>query len=138
MPVKYRIDKILGVIYTRCTGLVKLEEVIGHFRELEQDPNCPDRLDVLLDLTGQMTIPAKENLQEVAAAIWRVRHRVQFGACAIVARTDALFGMLRMFEVYAERYFDETCVFRTKVEAEAWLTSRRKTTSSATGHSGQS
>jgi malate/lactate dehydrogenase len=35
----------------------------------------------------------------------RVRPRVQFDGCAIIASRDALFGMARMFEVFAESYF---------------------------------
>ena len=126
MPVTYRIDQANQIIYTRCTSPLTLEEVIGHFRELERDPKCPDRLDVLLDLTKQVTIPEKENLHEVAGEIWRVQPRVRFDICAVVAPTNALYGMLRMFEVFAERYFSETCVFRTRTEAEAWLVSRRQ------------
>ena len=133
MPVTYRIDKINRVIYTRCIGDVTLAEVIDHFRQLERDPKCPDRLDVLLDLAKQVTIPEKENLQDVASEIWRVKPRVQFGICAIVARTDTLYGMLRMFEVFVERYFGETFVFRTKRQALAWLGSRRSGNASATG-----
>jgi hypothetical protein len=125
MPVTYRIDRVHQIIYTRCVGQVTVEEVLAHFRELEQDPKCPPHLDVLLDLARQVTIPKRENLQEVAIAIWRVQHRVQFGVCAIVARTLALYGMLRMFEVLAARYFGETSVFRTKKAAQAWLASRR-------------
>src|SRR5262245_1437112 len=131
MPVTYRIDKDKGLIHTQCVGAVTLEEVIGHFRALEQDPLCPPRLDVLLDLSKQTTIPMNENLQEVAIEIERVRPRVQFGICAIIAGTDALFGMIRMFEVFAERYFRESCVFRVQSEAKAWLVSRRTTTSAA-------
>jgi hypothetical protein len=99
--------------------------VIGHFRELERYSECPDHLDVFLDLSGQTSIPMKENLQEVAIEIERVRAGVQFDVCAIVARTDALFGMIRMFEVFVERYFRESCVFRTRREAKAWLAARR-------------
>ncbi len=133
MPVTYRINKRDGIIYTRCSGQVTLEEVIGHFRELERDPDCPERLDVLLDLTKQVTIPGKDNLHDVANEIWRVQPRVQFGICAIVARTHALFGMLRMFEVFVERYFAATGVFRTKREAETWLLARRQSPAESGG-----
>jgi hypothetical protein len=131
MPVTYRIDKANGIIRTRCIGPVTIEEVINHFRVLARDPDCPDHLDVLLDLSEQTTIPEKENLREVACAMYKVRGRVQFGACAIVANTDVLFGMVRMFEVFAERYFRESHVFRKVREAEAWMTSKRPAGSAA-------
>jgi hypothetical protein len=131
MPVTYHIDKDNSLIRTRCTGPVTIEEVINHFHVLERDPDCPDHLDVLLDLSEETSIPKKENLQDVAREIGRIRSRVQFGTCAIAACTDALFGMSRMFEVLAEQYFRETRVFRTVSEAEAWLNSQRPANSAA-------
>ena len=129
MPVNYQIDKVNRIIRTKCIGPVTIEEVVEHFRVLERDPDCPDRVDVLLDLSEQTSIPKKENLQEVTGQIRKIRGRVQFGACAIIACTDALFGMLRMFEVFANEYFRESCVFRAASEAEAWLASQHPTTS---------
>jgi hypothetical protein len=131
MPVEYQINKSNKIIRTKCIGPVTIEEVVDHFRVLEQDPDCPDRVDVLLDLSEETSVPNKENLQEIAGEIRRIRGRVQFGACAIVACTDALFGMLRMFEVFTEQYFRESYVFRTASEAEAWLASRRPATLAA-------
>ena len=49
--------------------------------------------------------------------------RVQFLNCAIIAPKDALFGMSRMFEVFAEQYFAATRVFRTREEGAIWLES---------------
>ncbi len=131
MPVIYRIDKANQLIHTRCTGDVTIEEVLDHFRVLERDPDLPARADVLLDLSEQTSIPEKENLREVTNAIARIRAKVQFGAFAIVAPANALFGMLRMFEVFAEEYVSESSVFHTLGEAEAWLAVRRPTTSAA-------
>jgi hypothetical protein len=131
MPVTYQIDKVNGIIRTTCAGPVTIEEVIDHFRVLEQDPDCPDQVDVLLDLSRQTSIPKMENLRDVVGEIKRIRGRVHFGLCAIAAPTDALFGMLRMFEVFAEQYFRESHVFRTVSEAEAWLASRHPTISTA-------
>jgi hypothetical protein len=133
VPVTYQIDKANRIIRTRCTGPVTIEEVVEHFRVLERDPDCPDRVDVLLDLSEQTSVPKKENLQEVTREIRRIRGRVQFGICAIVACTDALFGMLRMLEVFAEQYFRESRVLRTVSEAEAWLASQQHPTTSAAG-----
>ena len=98
-----------------------IEEVIDHFHVLERDPDCPYRMNVLLDLSEQTSIPETANLRDITWEISRIRDRVQFGTCAIVACTDALFGMLRIFEVFTEQYFRESCVFRTVREAEAWL-----------------
>ena len=39
MPVTYVIDAQQKLIRTKCIGNVTLPEVIGHFRELERDPD---------------------------------------------------------------------------------------------------
>jgi hypothetical protein len=40
---------------------------------------------------------------------------------AIIASQDALFGMARMFEVFAENYFGATRVFRSMDDGTRWL-----------------
>jgi CheY-like chemotaxis protein len=124
-PITYRIDAKKRLIHTRCVGLVKFDEVINHFRELERDPVCPDRLDVFLDLRETTSLPESGQLSVVSNAIAGIREKVEFGVCAIVASGDALFGMMRIFEGLAQQYFRDLRVFRVAAEAEKWLTSQR-------------
>jgi hypothetical protein len=126
VPVTYQIDTANRLIRTKCAGPITAAEVVDHFRVLAQDPSCPDRLDVFLEVCAGTTVPKSEDLRDVARAIARVRSRLEFGICAIVASTDVLFGKMRMFEVFAEDYFRQTQVFRTASEAEAWLASQRE------------
>jgi len=124
MPVVYEIDRARAIIRTRCVGDVSFEEVIGHFHTLESDPACPSLLDVLLDLSDMTSLPDPGDLREVSSHMEKVCKRVRFGACAIVAPRTVLFGLLRMFEVFAEERFRTTRVFREIGEAEAWLLDR--------------
>ena len=121
MPVTYEIDQARKIIRTRCVGDVTLDAVIEHFQLLTQDPDCPDRLDVVLDLTEQAVLPTSGQLRAVSYEIGRVSDRIRFDACAIVARSDAMFGLARMFEVFAEGRFRATRVFRSLSDAEAWV-----------------
>ena len=125
MPVSYQIDQSQGVIRTKCFGNVTFDEVINHFEILVRDPRCPNHLDVLLDLSETTSMPKTNQLKEVSSEIGRIRKSVRFDACAIVAGRDALFGMARMFEVFAEEHFRATRVLRTLDEAEKWLDGRR-------------
>jgi len=125
MPVTYTIDANEQLIRTKCIGNVTLDEVLAHFRELERDPNATVPLDVLLDLSETSSLPATAQIAAVADELKRIQRRVRFNICAVVATRDALFGMLRMFEVMAEPYFRATRVFRVAADAEAWLTSHR-------------
>jgi hypothetical protein len=121
MPVSYEIDTTRGLIHTRCVGPVTLEEVLGHFADLIRDPECPDRLDVLLNLSEITSLPTSDELRAVSSEIGRIRPHVIFGRCAIVTANDAWFGTARMFEVFASNYFHATDVFRTVDEAALWL-----------------
>ena len=125
MPVIYKIDTSKRTVRTKCVGLVTLQEVIDHFRTLEKDPDCPDLLDVFLDLSEVDSLPETRQVSIVINEMKRIRGQVRFGACAIVASRDALIGMMRMFEVMAEVCFRVTCTFRSANEAEAWLASQQ-------------
>jgi hypothetical protein len=121
MAVTYRIDQAKHRIHTRCIGAVTFDEVRQHFADLAEDPGCPERLDVLLDLSETSSLPTSGQLSAVTTEVARVRPRVQFDGCAIIASQDALFGMARMFEVFAENYFGATRVFRTIDQGTRWL-----------------
>jgi hypothetical protein len=125
MPITYRIEQSKQLIHTCCSGPVVLEEVREHFVTLSQDRDCPPQLDVLLDLSEMTTLPESDELRAVASDIAHLRPQIQFGICAIVASRPPLFGMARMFEVFAERYFSATGVFRTETEAVDWLEVQR-------------
>lgn len=122
MPITYRIDQERGWIFTTCAGDVQLPEVIAHFDALQRDPDCPRRLEVLLDLTKVTSLPDASQLRAVAERV-RLVEDIVFGACAIVANREALFGMARMFEDFARGHFAAIRTFRQRREAEEWLES---------------
>jgi len=123
MPVSYVIDRERELIETTCSGEMNVQMVLEHFDELEKLPSLPARLDVLLDVDEVETLPQSVDLEQVAKAVGS--SRVQWGACAIVAGRDALYGMLRVFEVFAREQFAATRVCRDRAEAERWLESIR-------------
>lgn len=124
MPVIYSIDPTRQLIRTTCVRPLAFAQVIGHFRELNEDPACSGRLDVLLDVTDVDSLPDSSQLGAVGTAAIAIRKKVRFGSCAIVADRDALFGMMRVFEVKAGDYFEAIRVFRRMAEAEMWLSSK--------------
>ena len=123
MPVVYKIDAARKLTRTTCSRPLTFTEVIEHFRTLKEDPACTGRLDVLLDVSDVDALPDSGQFGPVSAELDAVRGKVQFGLCAIIATRDAMFGMMRMFEVAAEPYFRAIRVFRDAAEAQAWLDS---------------
>lgn len=131
MPVRYRIGPEHRLIRTNCYGDVTTEECVQHFRMLASDPLAADELDVFLDLSEASTIPLNFELMRIVDAMQTVRSRVRFGACAILVANAPLFGMMRVFEVFAEKLFRVVRTFRDREQAEAWLASQRMAEKSA-------
>ena len=125
MTVAYALDRESGIVHTRCTGNVTFEEVLNHFSQLEADSSLPPRLDVLLDLTAMESLPEGDQLRSVAGELDRLQSKVTWGGFAIAANRDALYGMIRMFQVFAEDIFERSHVFRDLEEAKRWLDSLR-------------
>jgi hypothetical protein len=69
MSVTYKIDANKRTVRTKCVGSVTLHEIIDHFRILQQDPECPDRLDVFLDLCELESLPETGQLSTVYNAL---------------------------------------------------------------------
>ena len=112
MPVTYQIDEARKLIHTICSRPLTFTEVIEHFRTLRQDPACTGRLDVLLDVSDADTLPESRQFGPIAAELSAVRAKTEFGVCAIIATRDAMFGMMRVFEVAVSPYFRAIRVFR--------------------------
>ena len=121
MPVTYQIDRRAALIRTRCFGNVTLEEVRDHFRQLVKEPALPMLLDVFLDLRDMTSSPSAGEIREAGHTIACLPSTVRFGACAIVAPRDAIYGISRMFSVFVEQFFTAISAFRSASEAEVWL-----------------
>jgi hypothetical protein len=124
VPVSYEIDRDRGLVRTRCVGATTLPEVLAHFRELAAEPALPEPLDVLLDLSELTAAPASDQVRTIADEVRAFRSKLDWGAIAIVARSDLVFGVSRMFGIVAEDQFANTGVFRSLSEAEDWLRAR--------------
>jgi len=121
MTIIYQIDRYAERIETQCIGDVTPEEVLEHFRELEAHPELPKRLDVFLDLERLTSIPNSDQIRDVSFEVDRLKATVEWGACAILATSDIVFGISRVFEVFTEGLFSRTRVFRDREEARRWL-----------------
>jgi hypothetical protein len=125
MPVTYRIDAARRMIHTTCSSPLTFADVIGHFRTLMTDPTCAGHLDVLLDVSQADSLPKSSQFGAMNAELAGLRQKVEFQACAVIATRDAMFGMMRIFEVMAAPYFRLIRVFRDSAEAKAWLVSEQ-------------
>jgi len=139
MPITYTIatytvDVPTALIITRCVGHVTLAEVQEHFRELPHIWPPVDRLDVLLDLTEQLTMPTFGDLQEAARELHAQLGSRRFGRCAVIT-PYAIHVPMQMFEVLVGRLFEAIEICQAESEALLWLMPKRRTNqTSLTAH----
>jgi len=133
MPVTYTIYVPMALIVTRCFGYVTLAEVQEHFQELACVWPPVDRLDVLLDLTEQTSLPELRELEDAAADLDAQIGPQRFGRCAVVTEQN-LHGSMKMFEVLAGRLFEAIEIFPTQSAALRWLVPTPKATRTLTTH----
>jgi hypothetical protein len=126
LPITYTIDVPLALIFTQCFGHVTVAEVQEHFQELARVWPPVDRLDVLLDLIDQTSLPTLRDLEEVATEVREQIGSRRFGRCAVVTDQGHLQESMYMFEVLAGRLFDAIEVFETPAAALSWLMLRPK------------
>ena len=130
MPVKYTISVQNALIVTRCFGHVTLAEVQEHFQELARVWPPVHRLDVLLDLTDQTSLPTLRDLEEAATELNKEIGPKQFGRCAIVTELE-LHESMQIFEVLVCQLFDAIEFFETPQAALAWLVPKARHTLTA-------
>jgi hypothetical protein len=130
------IDPSERTIRTKCVGQLTLSDVIGHFQTLALDPQCVDHLNVFLDLSEVSSLPDSREVQAVVTELKKIRSKARFGACAILATGDALFGMMRVFEAHTEAVFRVTHTFRSATEAETWFALQKLSGDTPAGRTG--
>lgn len=121
MPVTFSIDRAASLIHTLGSGDVTPAEVDEHFTQLSHVWPRGAKLDVLLDLSTCTSLPEIWQLLAVVSRIQIFGGRKRFGVCAIVAASEPLHGLLRVFELLADHRFEAVRVFRTESTAMAWL-----------------
>ena len=125
MPIDIRVDSAERVRYSYVTGVVTDADAIDAYERVVDDPDFDPTLDVIADMTGvarlEVTASRVRELAERRARNARLnaaRPRV-----AIVAPSDVMFGLARMYESSGPRDDGSRryLVCRTMGEARAWL-----------------
>jgi hypothetical protein len=121
MPVYYRYDESKHRLLTRCEGDVRLQDVVGHFRELTTISRLQPGSDVLLDLTFQTNVPTTEKIDIAAAILEEVTELVQFGRCAVIAPHGTPTEIGRRFQAVSWPLFAGMRLFASSGDAIDWL-----------------
>ncbi|MDJ0867222.1 MAG: hypothetical protein QNK03_14015 [Myxococcota bacterium] len=118
MPATYRIDAEQRLIYTTATGVVTDDDMSSHQAALVADPSFDRTFDQIWDCREVEVLEVSaEGLRRLASA----RSFDADARRAVVAGTDVVYGMARMFQSLHDEAPEEVRVFRKLEEALAWL-----------------
>jgi hypothetical protein len=121
MPVHYRYDETVRRLFTRCHGVVRLDDVIAHFHELTTLTKLQPNSDVLLDLTFQTDLPPPEHIDDAASVLEEVSEFLQFGRCAVIAPAGVPSAIAERFQWVSWPLFRGMRIFATNGDATNWL-----------------
>jgi len=120
MPLHFRIDEEAGLVITTAEGRVSAEDLVAHARELAKTPNRPLRELVDFSETVEITLPT-EAVSDAARFLRDEDQNAAGSRVAMVAKADAVFGMMRLFEAYRAHSGVLIRVFRNRDDALRWL-----------------
>jgi hypothetical protein len=119
MAQDYKIDEQQQVVWSRCTGILSDQDILTQQAALRADKRFRPTMSQLVDAT---------DVTEVAVTVEAVNQMGQSTLFAPAAKRayvvtmDALYGMIRMYELHqAARGSESVRVFRDRAVALAWL-----------------
>ncbi len=118
MPVDYQIDRQNAVVLATARGVLAADDIMALRRRLAADPDFSPDMKQLIDLLGVTEVKLRSKDLRFLASF------DPFGPGArraFVGDQDITFGVLRMYEVLAERPGTSVHVFRDMEAAREWL-----------------
>ncbi len=119
MPVTYRINSSLRMVFSRGEGEVTEAEILDHRRRLREHQDFQPSFSQLVDL--REVTKAALSLADMRVIASRTNLFNEESRRALVAQNDAVFGLARMYQMLREEGPEKIMVFREMPEARRWL-----------------
>ena len=110
--------------HVRASGEVTVVEIQSAIAGILSHPRMHSGTDVLVDAREVERVPTTPDLRRVARWM-KPMVDVGLGAVGIVTENPVIFGVARMFSVFAEAVGASVGAFRDVDEARAWLSEER-------------
>jgi hypothetical protein len=125
VPITYRVDHDRKLVVARGYGVFLAGDIFGYQRDVWSRDDVAG-YDELVDMTyvSEVDLPSAQRIRDLASVAAGMDVRSSPSRFAIVAPSDLIYGLGRMFQVYREsepRSSKAVGVFRTIAEAVAFL-----------------
>ena len=122
MPMTYEIDREAGLVLIVGRGAVTDQEMVDCVSALRRDPDLEPSMPTLSDMRGIEVAFTPDGIVRMIQVMEDTKDRRDAVRAAIVADSDAAFGMGRMFEMRAQdRAEPKFGIFRDMESALDWL-----------------
>ena len=118
MPVRYRVDKALKVVFSTAAGQLSEDDLLGHQRRLRADPAFDPGHWQLYDLRDADLSRISPQCIALLAQTTLFKTGTRR---ALVVGDDLAFGLARMFAALREGSGEHIRVFRDMGAALTWL-----------------
>jgi hypothetical protein len=110
-----------GIVFTTMEATLSLGDVRVYLAAVLADPAYHAGMPSLVDCRQVTALLSPADLRTIAAEIANITTAPVAGRCAVLAASDVVFGLVRMYEAYSEGAPVEVRAFRDYDEAMAWL-----------------
>ncbi len=123
MAIKYQIDPEMGVIYVNLAGKVCDDEFSAALDQALRDPDYHVGMSGLIDFRAVERFDVSTRvIREAVTTIAKTMNGFKYPwRTAIVAPTDMVYGLSRMYQILREGSMEEVGVFRDAGDAGKWL-----------------
>jgi hypothetical protein len=120
--IRTRIDRTAGLVTHTGTGDLSDLEIEVAFRTRFEDPDYRSGMKVLWDCRqASISALSEDGIRRLVATNLKYRDARGSGMSAIVVSHDVDYGVVRVFQAYADQLPWEMMVFRDLEEAVGWL-----------------
>lgn len=120
MPILIHYEPEQNVLYSKAIGVIFIEDIMGYYSKIERMDLKPG-YSVLADYSEAVSDLIYD---EIVAMVERQRHLhrgLRPAKIAIVAKSDIMFGLARVYAAMIEPENIEVNVFRDRTQALQWL-----------------
>ena len=121
MPIEFSYDPEKKALFGAMTGSLSLDEYRSSVEAIVRSEEFPPDIRTLWDLRELEFTAIDRSLEVKLVSVSEQFPERSPAKIAFVVKSELGFGMIRMFELLADKLAFRTMVFKSYSEAEAWL-----------------
>jgi hypothetical protein len=122
MTIRYHINSSRNTVIALSGQILTAENIVKFFKELADAPKCNGSMRILVDLRAVQSLYLDLNeINDLVSGLRHLKNPCCTSRCALVARSDLVYGTARQIGLKVREDPFPIGVFRTHAEARLWL-----------------